>query len=56
MLEANRQRSTGLFIPLEVYELERHFTLLKLGVTIVNLLIVWYLAMRVRGRRKKFSR
>ncbi len=43
--------STGLFIPLEVYEIYHHFTLLKLGVTLVNALIVWYLAARLkRGR------
>jgi len=42
--------STGLFIPLEVYEMFRHFTLLKLGVTLVNAAIVWYLALRVRRR------
>jgi len=45
--------TTGLLIPLEVYELARHFTPVKLGVTIVNLLIVWYLVVRVRSRRKK---
>jgi uncharacterized membrane protein (DUF2068 family) len=39
--------STGLFIPLEVYEIHRHFTLLKLVVTLVNVLIVWYLAARI---------
>ncbi len=42
--------STGLFIPLEVYEIYRHFTWLKLGVTAVNALIVWYLAVRVKRR------
>ena len=42
--------STGLFIPLEVYEIYRHFTMMKLGVTIVNVAIVWYLAMRIRRR------
>lgn len=42
--------STGLFIPLEVYEIYRHFTLTKLVVTIVNVLIVWYLAVRVKRR------
>jgi len=40
--------STGLFIPLEGYEIYRHFTLLKLAVTIVNALIVWYLALRLK--------
>jgi uncharacterized membrane protein (DUF2068 family) len=42
--------STGLFIPLEVYEIYRHFTMLKVGVTVVNMAIVWYLAMRVKKR------
>lgn len=42
--------STGLFIPLEVYEIHRHFTVTKLAVTAVNVAIVWYLAMRVKRR------
>jgi uncharacterized membrane protein (DUF2068 family) len=42
--------STSLFIPLEGYEIYRHFTWLKVGVTIVNLLIVWYLAVRIKRR------
>jgi uncharacterized membrane protein (DUF2068 family) len=42
--------STGLFIPLEVYEIYHHFTLLKLGVTIVNVAIVWYLAVALKRR------
>ena len=42
--------STGLFIPLEIYEIHRHFTMLKLGVTVVNVAIVWYLAMRIKRR------
>jgi uncharacterized membrane protein (DUF2068 family) len=40
--------STGLFIPLEAYEIYRHFTLLKVAVLVVNVLIVWYLAARLR--------
>lgn len=47
--------STGLLIPLEIYELVRHFTVLKVVVTIVNVLIVWYLVVRVRSRSKRFS-
>jgi uncharacterized membrane protein (DUF2068 family) len=43
--------STGLFIPLEVYEIYRHFTLLKAAVALVNVLIVWYLAWRIRNKR-----
>jgi uncharacterized membrane protein (DUF2068 family) len=44
--------TTGLFIPLEIYEIARHFTVTKVVVTIVNLLIVWYLVARVRSRSK----
>jgi uncharacterized membrane protein (DUF2068 family) len=42
--------STGGLVPLEIYELARHFTVTKLVVTAVNVLIVWYLAARVRPR------
>jgi uncharacterized membrane protein (DUF2068 family) len=47
--------STGLFIPLEIYELARHFTVLKLVIAVINVLIVWYLVARVRSRSKRFS-
>lgn len=42
--------STGLFVPLEAYEIYRHFTWTKVAVTIVNILIVWYLAARIKRR------
>jgi uncharacterized membrane protein (DUF2068 family) len=42
--------STALFIPLEVYEVWRHFTWLKVAVIVANLLIVWYLALRIERR------
>jgi uncharacterized membrane protein (DUF2068 family) len=42
--------TTGGFIPLEIYELVRHFTVAKVVITLVNVLIVWYLAVRVRSR------
>lgn len=48
--------TTGLLIPLEIYEITRHFTMVKLAVTAVNALIVWYLVVRVRRRSKRFSR
>jgi uncharacterized membrane protein (DUF2068 family) len=48
--------TTGAFIPLEVYELVRHFTITKVVVTVINVLIVWYLVARVRSRSKRFSR
>jgi uncharacterized membrane protein (DUF2068 family) len=48
--------TTGLFIPLEIYELARHFTVVKLVVTVINVLIVWYLVERVRSRSKRSFR
>ena len=48
--------TTGVFIPLEIYELARHFTILKLAVAAINVLIVWYLVARVRARSKRISR
>jgi uncharacterized membrane protein (DUF2068 family) len=40
--------TTSGLIPLEVFELVRHFTVTKLAVLVVNVMIVWYLAARVR--------
>ena len=42
--------STALFLPLEIYELTRHFTWLKVAVTVINALIVVYLALRIKRR------
>jgi uncharacterized membrane protein (DUF2068 family) len=42
--------STGLFIPLEIYEILRHFTWMKVAVTIINVVIVVYLAARINRR------
>jgi uncharacterized membrane protein (DUF2068 family) len=42
--------TTGGLIPLEIFELARHFTATKLVVAFVNVLIVWYLVARVRSR------
>ena len=42
--------STGLFIPLEIYEITRHFTRMKVAVTIVNVVIVVYLAAHIKRR------
>jgi uncharacterized membrane protein (DUF2068 family) len=41
--------TTSGLIPLEILELARHFTVTKLVVAFVNLLIVWYLVARVRS-------
>lgn len=42
--------TTSGLIPLEIYELARHFTPAKLVVLLVNVAIVGYLAARVRSR------
>jgi uncharacterized membrane protein (DUF2068 family) len=42
--------TTGLLLPLEIYELVHRFTPAKLVVLLVNALIVWYLVRRVRSR------
>ena len=41
--------TTGGLIPIEVFELARHFTATKLVVLVINALIVWYLVARVRA-------
>jgi uncharacterized membrane protein (DUF2068 family) len=41
--------STGVFIPLEVYEIFHHFTWTKVWVMAVNVAIVWYLVRRIRS-------
>jgi uncharacterized membrane protein (DUF2068 family) len=41
--------TTSGLIPLEIFELARHFTVTKLVVALVNVLIVWYLVARVRS-------
>jgi uncharacterized membrane protein (DUF2068 family) len=41
--------TTGGLIPLEVFELARHFTAPRLMIALVNVLIVWYLVARVRS-------
>jgi uncharacterized membrane protein (DUF2068 family) len=42
--------TTGALIPLEMYELGRHFTVPKTIVALANVLIVCYLVRRVRSR------
>jgi len=42
--------TTAGLIPLELYEVAKHITAAKIAVLIVNLAIVVYLVMRVRGK------
>jgi uncharacterized membrane protein (DUF2068 family) len=42
--------TTGALIPLEIFEISRHFTVTKVVITVMNVLIVWYLVARLRSR------
>jgi uncharacterized membrane protein (DUF2068 family) len=42
---------TSSLIPVEIYEINRHLSLLKLGVLAVNVAIVGYLIFRIRSRQ-----
>ncbi len=44
--------TTAALIPLEVYELAKHFTPVKVGVLVINVAIVWYLIARLRSYRR----
>jgi uncharacterized membrane protein (DUF2068 family) len=46
---------TGSFIPLELYELIRHFTAAKVIVVAVNVAVVWYLVRRRLESRRVVS-
>ena len=39
---------TTSFVPLELYEIIRHLTLIRIAVLAVNIAIVWYLIVRLR--------
>jgi len=44
--------TTSALIPLELYELAKRFTSVKVGVLALNVVIVWYLIAKIRtGRR-----
>ena len=43
--------TTGALLPLEVYELVKHVTVVKIIVLVINAAIVWYLVVRVRSHR-----
>lgn len=42
--------ATGALVPLELYEIARHRTWTRLAVLVVNVVIVWYLLIRIRER------
>jgi uncharacterized membrane protein (DUF2068 family) len=43
--------ATASFVPLEIYEIARHATPIRIGVLVLNLAIVGYLMVRVRRER-----
>jgi uncharacterized membrane protein (DUF2068 family) len=44
--------ATGVFIPLEVYELLRHVSAAKIAVIAINVAVVWYLVAKLLSDRK----
>jgi uncharacterized membrane protein (DUF2068 family) len=49
--------ATGSFIPFEVYEIARKFSVLRVTTLVLNVLVVAYLIYRVRpSRRPRFAR
>ena len=44
--------TTGALLPLELYDLAKHVTMVKTIVLVINAAIVWYLVVRVRSRRR----
>ena len=42
--------ATAVLVPLELYEIARHLTWTRLTVLVVNVVIVWYLLIRLRER------
>jgi len=47
--------TTAGLIPLEIFELYKHPTALKVAILVINILIVWYLVRKIRthgGKRK----
>jgi uncharacterized membrane protein (DUF2068 family) len=40
--------ATASLIPLEIYELVKHFTMVKVGVVGINVVVVWYLVVMLR--------
>ncbi len=43
--------TTAALLPIEVYELVHRLTFTRTSVLAVNLIIVWYLVQRLRGKR-----
>ena len=42
--------TTSALIPLEIYELAKHFSAVKVAILAVNVMIVWYLIYKIRER------
>jgi uncharacterized membrane protein (DUF2068 family) len=43
---------TGSLLPLEIYEIVHRVSAIKIAVTVVNLLIICYLIVVIRRKRK----
>jgi uncharacterized membrane protein (DUF2068 family) len=43
--------ATASLIPVEIYELQKHFTMLKVGVIVINIAMVVYLIILLRANK-----
>jgi uncharacterized membrane protein (DUF2068 family) len=43
--------ATASLVPVEIYELQKHFTMLKVGVIVINIAMVVYLIILLRANR-----
>lgn len=43
--------ATSLLIPVELYEIYEKFTWLRIGILVVNLFVIWYLATRLKDEK-----
>lgn len=48
--------TTSALIPLEIYELAKRVSTVKLAILVVNVVIVWYLISRIRAGRGQSRR
>jgi uncharacterized membrane protein (DUF2068 family) len=44
---------TSSLVPVEIYEIHRHFSGMRVGVLVINLAIVVYLILRIRRRQSE---
>jgi uncharacterized membrane protein (DUF2068 family) len=47
--------ATCLMVPVELYEIYERFTWVRIGILILNLFVIWYLATRLKDEKKELK-